>query len=320
MEDESYQIIKKVIPKEWVIRDFNRPDYGIDLVIELFEKVNDQVAETLGEYLYVQVKSVTKTDIKKKKIYPVSNVAKGNWNEDKSEFIEIDVIKYVIDTDSVYTIQRVGGSVSVLIFVVDLNTENVYFTCLNDYIDKIILPKNSNYTSRESLTLTIPIANNLKNIEVSKRAMMFYGKRSKLLAALSVFAYQKNEIAHILGYKLYPVWTYRDEIEKEKMYSNNEVMTQVLFFINQIDGLDIWEYDGWGVLQEAKKDLIKIKERLDQNVELDTIKDEIVVFWHQLTNLGTMYEEICREWFLPKMIGQLTSYPTVPEIIKSKDS
>lgn len=39
MEDESYEIIKSQIPKHWVIREFNRPDYGIDLVIELFELV-----------------------------------------------------------------------------------------------------------------------------------------------------------------------------------------------------------------------------------------------------------------------------------------
>lgn len=37
MEDESYQIIKDKLPKDWVVREFNRPDYGVDIVIELFE-------------------------------------------------------------------------------------------------------------------------------------------------------------------------------------------------------------------------------------------------------------------------------------------
>ena len=94
MEDASYQIIKKNIPSEWVIREFNRPDYGIDLVIELFEKTTDENADTLGEFIYVQVKSVLEVVLKEEKIYPVGNVAKGEWREDKSEFIPIDVAKY----------------------------------------------------------------------------------------------------------------------------------------------------------------------------------------------------------------------------------
>ena len=69
MEGNSYQIIKKYIPREWVIREFNRPDYGIDLVIELFEKIDEQISETLGEFIYIQVKSVKEIEIKKEKIY-----------------------------------------------------------------------------------------------------------------------------------------------------------------------------------------------------------------------------------------------------------
>ena len=45
MEDESFEVIKRYIPKNWVIKEFNRPDYGIDLVIELFEEVNEQIFE-----------------------------------------------------------------------------------------------------------------------------------------------------------------------------------------------------------------------------------------------------------------------------------
>jgi hypothetical protein len=40
---------------------------------------------------------------------------------------------------------------------------------------------------------------------------------------------------------------------------------------------------------------------------------------NQLDNLSNVYEEICRECFLPKFIGQLGSYPDAPEIVKKKD-
>lgn len=317
MEDESYQIIKRNIPKEWVIREFNRPDYGIDIVIELFDKIDDEISETLGEFIYVQVKSVKTLTVASEKIYNVENVAKGIWKEDKSEYIKLDVIKYVFDTDSVYTIQSLGGSVSVLLFVVDISTEDVYFICLNDYIDKIILPKNPDYSNQSSHTITIPTLNKLQNTDISNNALKFYGKRAKLLSAFSKFSYQKNEIAHVLGFKFFPIWTYRDELEKNKEYPIDEIATMLLYFITQIEDLDIWTHSGWAVLPEAKKDLMKIKLALQgNNGDWESLKEKIIVLWHQLTNLGTMYEDICREWFLPKTISLMTSYPSLPEIIK----
>src|SRR5690606_22596816 len=113
---------------------------------------------------------------------------------------------------SIFTIQSLGGSVPVLLFVVDIETKEVYFVCLNDYIDKIILRKVPNYAEQESLTITIPILNKLSNQDISNNALKFYGKRAKLLAAFSKFSFQKNEIKHIFGYKDYPIWTYRDDI------------------------------------------------------------------------------------------------------------
>jgi hypothetical protein len=317
MEDESYQIIKKHIPKEWVIREFNRPDYGIDIVIELFNKIDDEISETLGEFIYVQVKSVNNITVVNENIFNVGNVAKGIWKEDKSEYIKLEVVKYVFDTDSIYTIQSLGASVSVLLFVVDISTENIYFICVNDYIDKIILPKNPDYTSQSSLTLTIPVLNKLQNADISNNALKFYGKRAKLLSAFSKFSYQKNEIAHVFGFKFFPIWTYRDELDKNKVYDRDEITTMLLYFINQIEDLDIWTHSEWAVLPEAKKDLMKIKLALQGDKgDWESLQNKIIVLWHQLTNLGTMYEDICREWFLPKMISLMTSYPSMPEIVK----
>lgn len=320
MEDESYQIIKKFIPKEWVIREFNRPDYGIDLVIELFDKIDDQISETLGEFIYVQVKSVKKLEIKSEKIFPVGNVAKGKWKEDKSEYTQIDVVKYVFDTNSIFTIQTLGGSVSVLLFLVDLDTENVYFICINDYIDKIILPKNPKYGEQESYTITIPTLNSLRNKEISNNALKFYGKRAKLLSAFSKFSYQKNELSYLLGIKDFPILTYREELEKNKVVSQNEVLEQVLFFIEQIEELDIWEHKEWQVLPLAKAEINELKKYLQgENVVWEEVREKLIICWHRLTNLGTMYEDLCREWFLPKMISLFTSYPTLPEIVKTEN-
>lgn len=315
MEDESYEIIKSQIPKHWVIREFNRPDYGIDLVIELFEIIDDNVAETLGEFIYVQVKSVKELDVIKDRIYEVGNVAKGVWTQNPKTYTNLEVIKYSLDTNSIYTIQSLGGSVPVLLFVVDIKNKESYFICVNDYIDKIILPQNPKYAEQGSLTLTIPALNKLSSTDIANSALKFYGKRAKLLAAFSKFSFQKNEIKHIFGYKDYPIWTYRNDIEKDKTYEPNEIKNQLLYFISQIEGLDIWQHIEWQVLPEAKEELVTLKELLEvDEVDWTTVNKRVIVLWHQLTNLGTMYEDICREWFLPKIISLMTSYPTMPEI------
>lgn len=317
MEDESFKIIKDHLPKEWVVREFNHPDYGVDLVIELFESINAKVSETLGEYLYVQVKSVQELEIKKEKLYPVQNVAKGNWKEDKSEYIEVEVVKFVLDTNSIYTVQSLGSSISFVLFVVDLKTKDVYFMCLNDFIDKILLPQNPNYTDQGSVTITIPILNKLSDKVISRFALEIYGKRAKLLSAFAKFAYQKNELSYLLKYKDFPVTTKRDEVENI-FASESDIKRQVLFFIEQIQGLDIWEYTAWEVLPAVKSELMDLKKKINDGEDLNSLIEKTLITWHRLSNLGNMYEELTREWFLPKFLSFMTSYPSMPDLIKEK--
>jgi len=319
MEEQSYDIIKRQIPKHWVIREFNRPDYGIDLVIELFEIIDEDIAETLGEFIYVQVKSALEIEEKVEKIYEVANVAKGAWTENRNEYASIEVVKQSFDTNSIYTLQSLGGSVSVLLFVVDIKKEEVYFVSMSDYIDKIVLPKSPDYTEKKSLTITIPALNKLSNQKISDNALRFYGKRAKLLAMLSKVSYQKNEIGYLFGFRDYPVWTYRDEMEKDKKYEKEEIKVQLLYFISQIEELDIWDYEGWEVLQVAAKNISAVRQLLELGqVNWDEITEKVIVLWYKLDNLGKMYEELCREWFLPKMLGLISSYPPDIEIIIEK--
>jgi len=320
MEDDSYKIIKDLIPKEWVIREFNRPDYGIDLVIELFDKINDKVSETLGEFLFIQVKSIQELNIKKEKTFAVNNVAKGYWEEDKSEFIEIEVIKYLIDTNTIFSIQSLGSSVSVLLFLVDIKTKSVFFICLNDYIDKIILPKTPDYAKSDTITLNVPIINNLKNTEVCNAALCLYGKRAKLLAAFSRFSYQGHELAYLLNFRNLS----KDFPCDEKGYiidiSSNKIVLQVNYFIEQIENLDIWGYQEWQPLPLAKQLILTLKNHLINNdIEFNILITEIISTWRNLTHLGCMYEDLIREWFLPKFISVMVSYPKSqqPKIIKN---
>lgn len=310
MEDESFLIIKSLLPNHWVLREFNNPDYGIDLIIELFDKVDEKISEVLGEYLYVQVKSVDELEIKSKEIFPVENVAKGNWKEDKTESLNIDVVKFVMDSNSLFTIQSLSSSISVLLFLVDLKSKSAYFLCLNDYIDKLLLPQKPNYGEQDSVTLNIPVLNSLSNKGISEAALKFYGKRAKLLSAFSKFSYQKNELSFLMNYNSLPITTMRDinDLKVEKSIPN--VKRQVLFFIKQIEHLEIWQYSEWSILGEMNVKICNLKDKIERDELKDAeLIESILLTWHQLSNLNDMYEELTREWFLPKFLSFLTSYP-----------
>ncbi|MDN3593963.1 DUF4365 domain-containing protein [Zunongwangia endophytica] len=295
MQGESFLIIKNLLPKHWVIREFNNLDYGIDLIIELFENVDQKVSEVLGEYLNVQVKSVEELEIKSKKIFPVENLAKVNWREDKTESLNIEVVKFVMDSNSLFTIQSLGSSISVLLFLVDLKLKNVYFLCLNDYIDKLLLPQKPNYVEQDFITLNIPVLNNLSNKEISEAALKLYGKRAKLLSTFSKFSYQKNELSFLTNYEIKSI---------------SQFKKQVLFFIKQIEFLEIWQYSEWVILEEMNVKICDLKDRIERNeLKESELIETVIITWNQLSNLNNIYEELTREWFLPKFLSFLTSYP-----------
>jgi hypothetical protein len=172
------------------------------------------------------------------------------------------------------------------------------------------LPQKPNYGDQESITLNIPILNNLSNKEISNAALKFYGKRAKLLSAFSKFSYQKNELLFLADYKSSPVITARDILDSKTDKSISTIKRQVLFFIEQIEYLEIWQYSEWSILGEMKLEICNLKEKIERE-ELEGIEliDSVLLTWHQLSNLNNMCEELTREWFLPKYLSLLTSYP-----------
>lgn len=127
MEDESFKIIKGILPNEWLVREY-RPDYGIDLTLEIFKYIDEEKtkAETLGEHLFIQVKSVQKLNKETVKVKSRSNVAKYKLEENNDDFIEMDIIKYQLETSELKTIQSMGAGVPVLLFYVALDTKQVF--------------------------------------------------------------------------------------------------------------------------------------------------------------------------------------------------
>jgi hypothetical protein len=318
--DEAIDIVKSILPKEWVCRNLT-PDYGLDLLIELFGCIDSekQSYETLGEFLFVQVKGTQHLEKRKIKVHPVYNVAKQKWQENKEEFIEIETTSYQLDIQLIETVRAIGTSVSVLLFVVDTTNKKLYFICLNDYIDKYLIPKNPNYKNQKTVTIIIPLDNYIDNTFNGLVPLRLYSKRSKLYSAFTLFRYQLKELKREISMPEIAFLSGFPTEGKELEHITKELSEYIMFFANQLLDLDIWNIgDNLFALGLAKNRLDKLINQIkDAKINDYHILVSLALgLWEQLDNLSSIYEEVCREWFLPKFIGQLGSYDNQPDVKK----
>jgi len=310
-EEVSLNIFRDLIPETWVIHEYG-PDYGIDCVIELFDYIDEdkKIAETLGEIIYIQLKSSTNIGYSKRKVYPRENVEKGNLTQDKSEFYELDVATFQLETSELLTIQAMGPAIPVLLVLVDINTKRVFFVCLNDYIDKIIIPSDPIFSSKDSKAIHIPLLNEILLNEENMVALRAYGKRSKMYGAFTKFSYQKKEIERILG-----LTSFNQEASFEQAFNMLEV------FVSTALNQDIWHsHEFWKPILSCYSELKEISIILKKGINPDNAQDFILHchhVWHRLDNLSNMYEELVREWFMPSFLARLTSYSNYEESKKA---
>lgn len=307
IEKKSLQIINDTLPHYWTIREY-KPDYGIDLSIELFEEVNVEgkmVFDTLGEHFFVQAKGVEAIEKAKIKIKNRSNI-ENHPLEEGEDTKEIEVIKFQIDTNELFTIHRMGNTIPVLLFVIDVSSEEIYFVCLNDYIEKIILPNEPDFFTKEQVTkiLYIPCENLITSEKDSLSPIYFYSKRPKFYSFFNKIGYQTNEL---------------NFCQEEILIERCKYYTSILL------RFDIWENNFWPIIDYFKQMLIKLTETneipiafVDSFTPNDEEKEweygsfgklytqkEVLNFmhihslWQQMDNLKNIYETLCREWFLP---------------------
>lgn len=311
-EEISYHVLREEIPETWVIHEYG-PDYGIDCVIELFDYIDEdkRVAETLGEMFFVQLKSSSCIEYTTRRIYPRRNVEKGQLQEDKSEHINIDVAKFVVETSELHTIQSMGLAVPVLLILVDTNTREAFFICVNDYIDKILYPENPDFSNQETKTIYIPLQNKISKDDLSLlTALRAYGKRSKMYGAFGKFNYQKNELERAVSLAF--------ANSGSDLFVTPDMLS---VFIETALRQDIWVgHEFWEPVQQRYKELCQIKNLLSdvKQENYQAFLEQVALpIWFRLSDLGNIYEELVREWFLPTFLAQLTSYPHAPEIISA---
>lgn len=302
--EKAVSILEEIVPDNWVIREYNNPDYGIDLSVELF----DENHITKGEHILFQVKGTKRLDIITRKVFSRKNVEKS-YEKNNEEYIETEVIRYVIDVDLLATVERMGGAVPVLLSVVDINEKEAYFICLNDYIEKVLVPENPNFYSQEKVTVYIPIENKI-NTDIGKKIIEWYGKRAKLYAFFNKVNYQLKELEY---------------------HTNLDYVELTNHFLKILSRLDIWsETENLPIFQIQKqeieyyleKKITKNGEKILENAlkngeDIESpiyeatycigevsykeaiLTQELHSLWEQLSLIGDIFEENYKESYLP---------------------
>lgn len=289
-----------------MLREY-RPDYGLDFAVEIFksgDKAEGRSAtyETLGEHIFVQLKSIGSPEIKSLTLYERDNVEKGREVLNKERAVaRIDTYRFALETRELVTVERMGIGVPVLLVLADLNARRCSFVCLNDYIDKILVPRHGQYRSKGTRTIHVPVRNEI-GTEHGEVALRWYGKRPKLLAAFQRFSYQYTE----LGYAQNRDW--RGLAERfARRIADYDFWTDT----------EMWKPIGWNAtaltrfIKTGQPGLVKPVGDIGADLAAAGYFDEQDVFelWRQLSLLPRMYEDVCREWYLPTSLGHMTSAP-----------
>ena len=106
------------------------------------------------------------------------------------------MVKYVVDADTIDNARLMGPSTPLMLFVVEIQTREVYYICLSDYYDKILEPRGFNF-SQKSITINIPKSNRLSD-QHAHEVMRFFATRAKLYAMFNLAQFQFRETRYLL--------------------------------------------------------------------------------------------------------------------------
>lgn len=303
--DAGEKLVASAMPEQWLVRKLDQ-DFGIDLHVEAFEWAKDDptAADTLGEHFFVQVKSQAKLKTVFKALPTRKNVAKYPLAKSTEPGIEEEVVACVLEVGELMTIEAMGSATPVILCVAAMESKTVYYLCLNDYISKVLLPTNPNYTAQQHVTVHVPMRNVLDRDDPSIAYLWLLARRSKFYSAFNTFSYQAHELAIAAD----QVLAFVDMLGSDQADPPLQILNMLEVFLSGNLRLDIWHPAGpgqWPPLDDVRESFELLASELpslrrpmsgDQLMQLSM---RLVGTFDRAANLGRMYEEIAREWRLP---------------------
>lgn len=306
IDQEGQQLLREKLPKSWILREY-RPDYGLDFSVEVFKALEPEdgkrpMHETLGEHFFVQLKSIDDPDVKSLDIYGRGNVEKVREQLDrKNKVSTIDTYRFSLETTELVTVERMGIGVPVLLVIADLRARRCSFVCLNDYIDKILIPRHDDYRSKEHRTVHVPVANEVASAR-GKVALRWYAKRAKLIAAFQRFTYQYAELQWATEGNWGELAQYFGErIAEYDFWDDTEMCLPIPHHAKRLRRF----------LAEGRPHSFQPNDAafdaLPEEEQSAWEQTDVFELWRSLALLPRTYEDVWREWFLPSALGHLAT-------------
>ena len=244
-----------------------------------------------------------------------------------------------------HTVQSFGVGVPILLLLVTLDTDTVYFVCLNDLVDKCILHEDREFVSKTTKTLHIPATNVVSQDKDALVPLRFFAKRQKLYAAFAKFTYQHHHVAELIDCHNVRRDIIRVLSTLERDDQNILVdlppnpLDTIRHFLTIIKLYDFWTTtDMWQPIRSAHEVILDLDRLLklfletgktnEDDTTFDTgsdhkvflLESRIPMAWNLLVNLNNIFEEICREWYLPTVLGYLAASPQKSDVTGRTDS
>lgn len=313
IETKSLNIVQSLLPVYWVIREY-KPDYGIDLGIEIFEEFGDDMYATLGEHIYIQLKGTEHLEVGSYKIAKRNNVEMEPLQKGEV-YKTIDVVKFTLDVSELMTVEKMGSAVPVLLFVVDVKEKCIYYVCLNDYIEKVIIPEEPDYTTKGHKVIQIPCSNKIVS-EADLWPLLWYAKRLKLFALVNKAKYQSETLDYAIDFD--------DFINKSQHFAQILLRFDAWSIRKSGDPIDMMytkliNFVNTGYVEESKERLKERYSKIDvsdwdeEEWEIGGLAglynrwdfarySELKILWKGIGDLGNMLEDIWKEAYLPTYI------------------
>jgi len=285
----------------------------LDYSLEIFKRVGNakrriEMSETLGEHLFIQLKSRKSVEPRPLKIYRRHNVEKQREVLDKTGLIgSLSVVSQRLEATELATIERMGVGVPVLLVVADLTLRRCYFVCLNDYIDKILVPRFGPRAASKSRTIEVPVTNVLTAEGKDDPVIRWYAKRAKLYAAFQRFTFQYGNL--------------ENEVEPSRLIPMAQYFAERIAYYDFWDDTEIWEVlhhygkairhflaTGNATRLRLEPGITEYERSREDPKSKEVRSKDILRLWCLLASFPGNYEDVCREWFLPSAMGYLTRY------------
>ena len=284
----------------------------------------------LANTFFVQLKSHSKVQWITKEVHTRDNVDKTPLKYDRTQSSRMRVIAEPLDTAELQLARSMGPATPLALVVADTTHSKVHWVCLNDFVDKVLVPaEGQDLSLQDSHTVHLPDFNRIHPTDDSLIPLRFLARRGKLYSAFNRFRCQRHEIQYALD---------RWAMGVAHQLDDPDLLHLANHFLGTVLAYDFWKTThAWPAVAFAHMRAEATATMVAQAIagdSLDSIlahrseladvsssgkpKDDalrslltsdIRSTFDELANLGNMFEEICREWFLPTHFGLSTERP-----------